>query len=1052
MSTLKKCSLLLLVIASGATAAFAQEDDFPRPDLSWQTIETAHFLVHFHAGAERSAREIASIAEDVYGPITQLYQHEPDSKVSLVVRDHDDYSNGAAYFYDNKIELWAPALDFELRGTHSWLKDVVSHEFTHIIQIQTAMKLGRTVPAVYFQWLGYEAERRTDVLYGYPNTIVSYPLSAFVVPAWFAEGVAQYNHPTLTYDYWDAHRDMILRMYMLEGKPLTWEEMAVFGKNSLGNESSYNAGFSIVSYIAETYGADKLKDISRALSALPRVTIDGAISEVLGISGEELYEGWKKAKTGQYQKVGTVVWAERAEGELIEKEGFGNFYPTFTPDGKRIAYVSNKGKDYFGLSVVCVYDLPTKTSRTLDVQARSSLSFSPDGRYLYYSKTSRKNGFWAKLFDLYRYDMVNDEEERLTHGLRAWNPKLSADGTKLVFAYGSDGTANIGICDADGKNFRQVTSFTQGEQAFTPDWSPDGKQIAFGYSSDDNQSAAVINEDGTELKVIVHGVDARNPVFSRDGRSVVYAAAEGGIFNIFAIDLASRTKRQLTNVLGGAFLPTVNSDGDLAYASYTSTGYKIAYVQQPKPLALSTQLQEPDWILKKFNRVDGSVTSVATRATGSEDGNVERDSATHRSLAAPRPYRNTFSSVSIIPIVRVDNYNPRNKGIDVIRPGFYFVSSDVLDRFSLFGGAVINRKLERDIFAIFEYRGAIPLFYQVGLAPTLSLEVYNISRKSIYPFTNFTMEQHTIDADITYNMFEFDASLRQKVLNDFTVLKLGYSLSRYNLDIGSYVIRSSRFEEQFLVPSFREVYLIANSFSVQLTHNGIVPSVDRDINPIGRSVTLRYGLEFDKYNPVYSNEQGMPVARYSALNFNRLEVLWNEHLELPIPRQTLTLTVHRASTLGKHVDDFFDSYAGGFVGMRGYPFYALGGNDIAVIGAAYRFPLWTTINFRFLEFYFTKLYGSVFADYGDAWTGTAPSFNRWKRDAGFELRLEAFSFYQYPTRIFFSGAYGLDRFDRTFNDVAVTYGKEWRFYLGVLFDFELSTISQPLQNVPYRTR
>ncbi len=114
-------SFAFLVLVSYVATA---QDDFPRPDLTWQTIETPHFLVHFHNGAARSAREFASVAESVYGPITRLYQHEPDSKVSIVIRDHDDYSNGAAYFYDNKIELWAPALDFELRGTHEWIKDV----------------------------------------------------------------------------------------------------------------------------------------------------------------------------------------------------------------------------------------------------------------------------------------------------------------------------------------------------------------------------------------------------------------------------------------------------------------------------------------------------------------------------------------------------------------------------------------------------------------------------------------------------------------------------------------------------------------------------------------------------------------------------------------------------------------------------------------------------------------------------------------------------------------------------------------------------------------
>ena len=1045
----KQLAALLLPLLMFANGLFAQDDDFPRPDLSWQTIESPHFLTHFHQGAERSAREIAAIAEEVYGPITALYQHEPDSKVSLVIRDHDDYSNGAAYFYDNKIELWAPALDFELRGTHSWLRDVVSHEFTHIVQIQTAMKLGRTFPAIYFQWLGYEAERRTDVLYGYPNTIVSYPISAFVVPTWFAEGVAQYNHPTFTYDYWDAHRDMILRMYMLEGKPLTWEEMAVFGKNSLGNESSYNAGFSIVSYIAEKYGAEKLKDISRSLSSAARGTIDGAIADVLGMSGERLYEEWKQARTAQYQKFGAGIAVERTEGELIEKEGFGNFYPTFTPDGKKIAYVSNKGKDYFGLSVVCVYDLEKKTARTLEVQARSSLSFSPDGRYLYYSKISRKNGFWAKLFDLYRYDLTTDTEERLTHGLRGWNPKLSSDGTKLVFAYGSDGTVNVGICDADGKNVRQVTKFTNGEQAYTPEWSPNGKMIAFGYSAGDKQSVATVNEDGSEFRILVDGVDARNPVFSRDGQSIFYSAAEGGVFNIFSRAISAKTSQQITNVLGGAFLPTANAEGDLAFASYTSGGYKIAYLHQPRPLVLASKAQTPDWILNKFDRVNGSLTSVETHATGESSGISGHDTTIHPEGGKPKPYRNTYTSLSIIPILRVDNYNPRNKGLDVIRPGFYFTSSDVLDRLSLFGGAVINRRWERDIFGILEYRGAVPILYDLGLSPTVALEVYNISRKTDVSFSIFTNRDYTISTDVTYNLFEFDLSFRHKIFDDYTQLKVGYSLSRYNADIGSFVVPGSGLSQGFL-----NLYLIGNLLSVQLSHNGIIPSVDKDINPVGRTVTLRYNYEFDKFNPggEYNVDNGVLVAQYTKPSFHRVELLWNEHLKLPIPKNTLTLSLHGASTLGKRVDDFFDSYAGGFVGMRGYPFYGLGGNDIAVVGATYRFPIWTTINFRFAEFYFTKLYGSVFADAGDAWTGSAPALSDWKRDAGFELRLEAFSFYQYPTRIFFSGAYGLDQFNWTFNDQVVTYGKEWRFYLGILFDFELNPISQPLQMLSARAR
>ncbi|HXG00803.1 MAG TPA: biopolymer transporter Tol, partial [Bacteroidota bacterium] len=241
--------------------AFAQQEVY-HPELEWKTIETEHFLVHYHEGAERTGRVVAKIAEEIYHPITSLYNHEPDQKVSFIIKDYDDYSNGAAYFYDNKVEIWAPSMDFDFRGTHNWLRNVITHEFTHIVQIQTAMKFGRRMPAVYLQWLGYEAERRPDVLYGYPNVIASYPMSGFLVPAWFAEGVAQYNRPQLRYDFWDSHRDMILRSYALRDSMLTWHQMGVFGKTSLGNESSYNAGFAFVHYIAQKYGIGKLNEIS----------------------------------------------------------------------------------------------------------------------------------------------------------------------------------------------------------------------------------------------------------------------------------------------------------------------------------------------------------------------------------------------------------------------------------------------------------------------------------------------------------------------------------------------------------------------------------------------------------------------------------------------------------------------------------------------------------------------------------------------------------------------------------------------------------------------
>src|ERR1043166_4555758 len=91
------------------------QEEYYHPELDWKSIETPHFFVHYHTGTERTAKVVAKVAEEIYGPVTTLYDHEPDQKVSFIIKDYDDYSNGAAYFYDNKVEIWASSLDFDLR-------------------------------------------------------------------------------------------------------------------------------------------------------------------------------------------------------------------------------------------------------------------------------------------------------------------------------------------------------------------------------------------------------------------------------------------------------------------------------------------------------------------------------------------------------------------------------------------------------------------------------------------------------------------------------------------------------------------------------------------------------------------------------------------------------------------------------------------------------------------------------------------------------------------------------------------------------------------------
>jgi len=1012
---------LIILICFVSLLSFAQEEEFIHPELRWYTIETKHFLIHFHDGAERTAKVVAKIAEEIYDPITSLYNHKPDQKISIIIKDYDDYSNGMTFFYDNRIEIWASALNFELRGEHNWLRDVVTHEFTHMIQMQVAMKFGRRVPAVYFQWLGYEKESRPDILYGFPNIIVSYPIAGINVPAWFAEGTAQFNHPNLNYDYWDTHRDMILRMQVIDDKLLTWEQLNSFGKTSLGNESVYNSGFSLVEFIAKNYGAEKLEEISRNLKAPFHLTIDQAIRKSLGIDGKEFYNLWKSHLKEKYRR--QIEEIEKIEGELIEKDGFGNFYPKFSPDAKKVAYISNKESDYFSPSAIYIYDFETRKIEKIVNGVSGSLSWSPDGKKIFYSKKTRRNKNWQNLYDIFVYEINSKTEKRLTYGLRANNPVVSPDGRYIAFIFYNDGTSNIGMIHIDDfdkrkyssiKEVKILTNFKNGEQVYNLSFSPDGKKILFDYSLKNNRDIGVVDIETLIFQpIIATASDERNPVFSSDGNKIYFSSDRSGIFNIYEFDVVTGEMFQITNVYGGAFMPDVKNGG-IVYSTYTSDGFKIAYMKEVKGFKPVV-----DWLASG----DGVSFNLSSKHSNDYDDTNLPDFEIYE-------YKNVYTSLAVYPVFRFDNYNKHDRGIDLLKFGLYAYSTDVVGKYSLFAGALINKKLERDLFLQFQFNDRFPILYQLGLKPRFSVEAYNVTRA-----TKFLLELglNLIPVDIVYHLTEVDLAFHWKFILPNLNLRTGFTFSRYSAEIKSFTIP----ETNMLVPSSDDVYFIGRTFYLSLSFRDIHPKSNSDINPIGRKINLRFNYEFNKLNPdgSYELKDGILVPVYRNFNFWRFELNWNEYLSLPLKNHSLGFILRYGSIFGKPVNEFFNFYAGGLIGMRGYSFYSFGGNEILTLKAIYRFPIFDDVSLQVLHIGMQRIYVGFYFDFGNAWDdGT--KLRDFKRDVGFELRVDGTSFYVFPMKIFASVSYGFDKFDKVINKQKFSYGRELRFYFGVVFEFD----------------
>ncbi|MFQ5636926.1 MAG: biopolymer transporter Tol [bacterium] len=994
--------------------AQAQPESYNHPELDWFSIETKHFFVHFHNGAERTGKVVAKTAEDVFEPVTTLYQYTPGGKVHFIIRDHDDYSNGAAFFYDNKVEIWAPAAEFEFRGSHNWLRNVVTHEFTHMISMGAARKITQRIPALYFQAIGYEKDRREDVLHGGPNVIASYPIAMTVVPGWFAEGIAQYQLPGLDYDTWDSHRDMLLRTSALDGKLLSYNEMGVFGKNSLGNEKVYNQGYAFVSYLAENYGIESLRRVVKNMKGFFRLTLDGALKRATGKSAGQLYKEWAHSLRTRYTYQTRGIRKNRVEGNLIEPKGIANFHPEWSPDGSKIAYITNRGNDYASLTKLIVKEIKTGETQVISAGVRYAVSWSPDGTKIAFANKSARSKGGSRYFDIYVYDFSTKKKERLTHSLRAHSPHWSSDGNTLVFIFERDGTENLAVLDLADKKNRNITRFQNGEQLYKPRWSPDGKNILFGMSKGNGRNVYLLSSTTQEvIPLIENESDIRDAVFSAEGNTVYYSCDKTGIFNIYSLNLQDNRVRQWTNVIGGAFMPSVNSRGDLVFAVYTSGGYKIAGLDTPNPLdpSDSTYLTFQNDVRMASVQNTGPRSSVESiNAQNIDDSNLPDYKI--------NSYKSRYSPISFLPRVMID--------YGTLKVGSYFYSSDVLDKYGFLAGFDVNRRGDYDLFALIEYR---------NLGPTLFLEGYNqVQNTSIKVKDPEELILRGLDEatdKFKFNLLEVDAGLRFK-LSDTNQLQAAFIFSRYSA--------RAKILTRTALTTLSYRYLIGRDFSLKFTHRSMPPSIHSEINPTGRYFSIGYDREFNKFLRNFKTDQVINIENFTSFNYNKFKLEWKEYLGLPIKNHTLNLNIKAGliDTKNDTLDDgslkddsFFYFFNGGISGNRGYPYFSIEGRKMLLGRFTYRFPLATHLDVRFMHLYFDKIFLGVFFDYGNAFNESILDLSDFKSTVGFQFRMDTFSFYSFPTRIFFDAAYGLDQFQIADQ----VYGKEWRFYFGVSFGY-----------------
>ena len=542
------------------------------PSLTWNSLRSPHFVVHFHDGEEHLARTSIGIAEQVHARLSQQLNWSPVEPTDIVLTDGIDLSNGyAQVFPADRINIFVNPPD-NINGLEDhggWLTTVITHEYTHILHLDKARGAPRFLRNVF---------GRNFLLF--PNVFQ---------PTWLIEGIATYVETDVQHGHGrgqSAYFDMLMREESRNGiKPITQVNQPI--ATWPGGSTPYLYGVQFHNFIADSQGPQKITQLVENYSKnIIPFFVNSNSRRVLGKGMAQLWPEFDQYVSRKYTGQLAAIQARGVrQGTRITQHGYYTGASRVLTDGT-LFYLRADGKSEPALMV----QRPGQNRAEHLVDVHTSARFDVHdgaGILLVQPEVFNNASFY---YDLYRVDMHSGRTRRLTQGGRyhfaAWSP----DGKSIAAAREALGVSSLLLLTPEGKPLQTLWNGVDSEVVTDISWSPDGKTlVASVWRPDNGWNLELFSLASRQWTALTQdkAIEA-HPQFSADGASILFVSDHDGVYNVRRMYLADRRITTLTNLEGGAFRPSqVTAQGPLFYTGMGVNGFDLYRMDDIKEEPLS---------------------------------------------------------------------------------------------------------------------------------------------------------------------------------------------------------------------------------------------------------------------------------------------------------------------------------------------------------------------------------------------------------------------------------------------------------------------------------